>query len=390
MTTYHKILTLAVLCSVAGCIEPYSPPEITSSARLLVVDGYLQSGDGQARVRLSRTQGLTDTEAIEVETGAEVMLSEAGGAQYRLWEQGNGEYASAGIDVKNFGSYQLSIRTKAGQRYESEPVVVQPTPEIDSVSWRVEEGFGAGGSRVQGIQIYVNTHDPENNTFYYRWEYVQTWEFLSAYYSPFVWNGEEVVDRTDNIYRCWASDASSNILIANSKRLSQDVIREFPLVFVPDNNVRLKVKYSILVKQYAESREGYEYWEKLQKNTESLGTIFDPLPSEIRGNLYNVANPSEPVIGYFSAYDVKEKRIFIMPSDFPNSGFENTYSFCSLDTVLMERLPLYLNSSYLFVDAIYSEFPTPDGPEILGYLMSYPSCVDCRYRGTNVKPDFWK
>src|SRR3712207_6958843 len=35
-----------------------------------------------------------------------------------------------------------------------------------------------------GVTIFVNTHNPENNTRYYRWEFDETWENRSVY--PFV------------------------------------------------------------------------------------------------------------------------------------------------------------------------------------------------------------
>ena len=53
----------------------------------------------------------------------------------------------------------------------------------------------------------------------------------------------------------------------------------------------------------------------MKKNTESLGTIFDAQPSEIKGNIYSASDPAEPVIGYISATTIEEKRIFIEQAD---------------------------------------------------------------------------
>jgi hypothetical protein len=73
----------------------------------------------------------------------------------------------------------------------------------------------------------------------------------------------------------------------------------------------LGIRYSILVKQYALTEDGYHYYQILKKNTESLGSIFDAQPSELTCNFHSLQDPTEIVIGFFSASSVVQKRIFI-------------------------------------------------------------------------------
>jgi hypothetical protein len=47
---------------------------------------------------------------------------------------------------------------------------VQNNPPIDSISWKRDE---------EGVRVFVNTHNPEGNTRYYRWEFEETWEIRS-------------------------------------------------------------------------------------------------------------------------------------------------------------------------------------------------------------------
>jgi hypothetical protein len=49
----------------------------------------------------------------------------------------------------------------------SEFAEVRITPQLDSVSWKQENN---------GVRIYASTHDPNNNTRYYKWDYEETWE----------------------------------------------------------------------------------------------------------------------------------------------------------------------------------------------------------------------
>ena len=65
----------------------------------------------------------------------------------------------------------MHITTKNGKEYASDYSVVRTTPEIDSISWLRDNG---------GVRIYINTHDDQNKTKYYRWSYSETWEFHAA------------------------------------------------------------------------------------------------------------------------------------------------------------------------------------------------------------------
>ena len=42
------------LVVAAGCLEPYNPPEISDNIDFLVVDGFINSSDNIAKVRLTK------------------------------------------------------------------------------------------------------------------------------------------------------------------------------------------------------------------------------------------------------------------------------------------------------------------------------------------------
>ena len=60
----------------------------------------------------------------------------------------------------------------------------------------------------------------------------------------------------------------------------------------------------------------YEYLQDLQRVTESVGGLFDSQPYEILGNIRSM-DPSIPVLGFFSAGFINEKRTFVRFSDLP-------------------------------------------------------------------------
>jgi len=159
----------------------------------------------------------------------------------------------------------------------------------------------------------------------------------------------------------------------------------------------LRVRYSLLVKQYALTSEAYNYYTQLKQNTEQLGTIFDPQPSELTGNIHSLSDKNEPVIGYVTAGIVGEKRIFIDSSELPGWTAETPYGGCTLDSLKYHRLgPGTPGVEYFDVhDLIYTGYRTPID-EILGgyaaggFMATTPACGDCTLRGTNKQPKFWK
>jgi hypothetical protein len=255
-------------------------------------------------------------------------------------------------------------------------VAMRETPPIAEVGFDFEKRPWAG---VEGAQIYVNTGDPENKTHYYRWEWDETWIFYTPYYSDIYWDNGAILPRTEDINTCWKYGNSSSIDIFSTKSLIEDEVYKFPLVFVTNETDRLRWKYSINVKQYSLSEGSYNYWKELDKSTENLGTLFDPQPSTLYGNIHNTADDKEVVIGYFDASSIQQQRIYINRSDLPGINVPNPYVMCTDSIVQSNMIPEMMLFGYMLIQY---EF-------MIGYHMSYPSCIDCTLAGTNVKPDFW-
>jgi hypothetical protein len=377
--TYRIVLALAgLLLAVSSCVDKYQPSVIASPQRYFVVDGLVNLR-GVTTVKLSYTRSLTAA-ASPAEAKATVTIKDNAGASYPLTEQAAGTYTSAALTLDTTRRYQLRVRTAAGREYASDLVRAKLTPPIDRVHWAMERN---------GVQLYVDTHDATNNTRYYRWNYTETWRFSTPYNSEFEYIGGAMVRRPDNIQDCWHTEASTNILLFSSQRLSQDVVSKFPLVLHPGNSYHFRFKYSILVQQYAQTAEEYTYWEKLRKNTETLGTLFDPLPTQLTGNVHCLTDASELVIGYVGASSLSETRLFIDRSEFPATanfltGYENE---CEVpDTIPAGTYAGAFTAAYLPLHEAYY----PNNPNrFFGYSRSLGLCADCRLRGTNVKPSFW-
>ncbi len=370
---------LAILFTGA-CVEPYDPPVNDEDVRFLVVDGFINASNGVASVTLTRTQPVASDQTPPAESGAKLSIEDKNGLKYQLSESGNGMYSGIVTNVNFETQYRLLITTNNDRQYASGFISLQQTSGIDSISYR---------NTRDGLELSVSTHDLTGQSKYYRWKYIETYEYHSDFTSIYMFTSVGVVDyrpSLQSIYTCWKTTPSTNILIGSTERLKESVVSRFPLTVIPDGAKQLSRKYSILVQQQTLSLEEYTYWLNLQKSTERLGGLFDPLPSEVSGNLQSITNPEQTVIGFFSGGTVEEKRIFITPADLPDEMGPYNYRnpFCALDTILVADLGNY-QSSTLLVDGIY-----PLRGPVIGYTTATKSCVDCRdWGGVTVKPDFW-
>ncbi len=366
-----SLLYILVFFLLYACVEPFAPPEITSAERYLVVDGSLDTNPaGSSQIKLSRTQNIYDKGAPQPELRAKLTVEGDQGSSFTFVEAGQGVYNLGASAFSDTEKYRLRIKTSSGKEYLSAYVPVVKNPPIDSLTYKVR---GQG----EGVQIYVNTHDPLNKTRFYRWSYDETWEYSMPLYSVYELVGKEVVYREQNINTCWSSANPTTIVLGTSIKLSKDIIRDQTVTFVPAASNKLQSKYSILVKQYALTQEEYEYWNTLAKTTERTGSLFDPQPAEVTGNIKSVSNPSEPVFGYFSASNRQEQRLFV--TEYLNRSF----SPCEpTDTLSIREIPESLD---LILSEYYTNSPIPM------YTMGTPDCTDCRLKGgTTQRPSFWK
>jgi hypothetical protein len=404
--TYLMVFTLAVFFS---CKKPYYPPISSTTGNYLVVEGVINSGADSTIIKLSRTVKLTTNNAVNPELNATLVVQGDQNTSYPLTETGNGNYVCAGLNLDNAHKYRLSIVTADGKQYLSDYQTALNSPPIDSVSYDTK-----GALTTPGLNIYVNTHDVTNKAIYYRWDYQETWIIHAPFLSAFKSDGYTVRGRdlaNDNISVCWQSDTSSVIILGSSAKLTTNVISNSPITSIISTDEKLGFEYSIIVRQYALTADAYNFYTNLKKNTEQLGSIFDAEPSQINGNIHCVTNPAEPVVGYLSIGATTSQRIFISSRFLPSWSTDFDKHGCQLATdpndplkpccyfAIANDAGFVVNQVDLYINYDVGMDPNPfipigsigrPGSPPEGYTATIPECTDCRIRGTNKQPAFWK
>lgn len=375
MKTFRSLLVRFLLLCIVSCKQEYKPPVIDTDLNLLIVDGVLNNSSDSSFIRLSRSRKLSEGLGNSGENNARLWIEDINGNPLYYFQplNANGVYIIPGMNLDVNNKYRLRINTSDGNQYSSDEIPVSITPPIDSVSWKRTD---------DGVTIYTTTHDKENKTKYYRWDYTETWQYRSPYYSSVKYQGGAILYRSSDelIFDCWITQNSTDLLLASSAKLSQDIIYEKPLRFIPFNSFELSIKYSMLLRQYALTKEAFLYLENLKKITEQTGSIFDAQPSQLTGNMHSINNPSQTVVGYMTISTVETVRKYIRNEEVV--PWDMSF-YCERKEVPLDSISFYFSAlGYLPID---QNIPasTVGGAQ--------PECVDCKTRGgTTMKPDFWQ
>ncbi len=293
-----------------SCRETYNPPITQKDLNFLVVEGNITVGNDSTFIQLSRSIIVDTVNHLLPEDNATVTVESSNGDSYNLIHTSEGRFVAAPLNLNASEQYRLHIIT-GGKEYVSDYTDVIITPDIDSVSYAY--------NNENGLNIYSNTHDAQNKTRYYRYDYAETWQHNAAYLSELVFNPEDstITTRTPDqlIYRCWTVMQSSDINLASTADISNNILSNNLLVSIPPFSEKLSIVYSIIVTQYALTKDAYNFWFNLRKNTEQIGSLFDPQPFANAGNMHCLTDSNEVVIGFVTAGTVSQKRIFIKKDD---------------------------------------------------------------------------
>ncbi len=181
---------------------------------------------------------------------------------------------------------------------------------------------------------------------------------------------------------CWITLESPVIYTKDLANVEGNLYRKMPLNYVTNETWHLHYRYSLLVRQYALTWNAFHYWNELGKNLQSQGELFDIQPALTPGNICNVNDDEELVIGYFSLAGASEKRIFV--DNVPDLDKHIDPKYCMpgqmprfISRFPVNYLPVYIATGYV------------DGYRKTGEI--HKKCADCReYRGSShIRPEFW-
>jgi hypothetical protein len=310
------MVSWSIVSCFEGCVDPYLP-DIDDNQQSIIIDGILTDKEGYHYVHVSRSVSYESHENMPVQgCVVEVLDDEENAIQFYESEPGLYEQWINQEYLKTGKKYKLRV-TVAGTVYESQYETMFPCPPVGNVYYEIEKrGTADPENDIYGIQFYTDLVVSTGYSKNYRWELEESWEYHAEYLIRW-WKDSRydfVHDRgysTDSLFFCWSIKPIHEIYIVTAKHITGDILSRIPLRYVSNETNRLKIKYSLLIKQYSLSDKAYNYWNQLKKQNEETGGLYETQPEKIRGNISNINDDNEIVLGFFNVSGLSEERIFV-------------------------------------------------------------------------------
>jgi hypothetical protein len=389
-------IVLLLFGMVSGCTEQYAL-QTNTYENALVVEATMTNELKKQHIKITRTYRLEEN-APQVETNAEVNVTDSDGNQYHFEEE-NGLYVSqnefAAIPGK---TYRLNIVTSDGKSYNSTNETLTPVNAMESVVPTVQYKNGE-----KGVGIVVNAYDATANSKYYRYEYEETYKIISP-----VWDDERtillpfeagqqhqgigIIPRVGETQTCYGTKNSDDIIQTSTNDLGEDRVK-FTMRFISNQNYIITHRYSILVRQYVQNLAAYSYYKTLKELSGSESILSQNQPGFFYGNMKSSDNPNEKVIGFFEVASVSSKRIFFNYADlFPGEPLPPYFEDCKVrefKNCFNQNDPECKGAALISVigsnDLLYVDSDSNQAY----FFMVKPACGDCTTFASNIRPSFW-
>ena len=381
-------LFLAVALCAVSCIYPYDV-EVEGVGGNLVVEGDIVVGSVSS-FALSRSLPIGGKNLPKTNVYANVWVEAQDGTRYHADPVSvlGGEYT---VDLSSADpslEYRLRITLQENNReYCSSWAKPSGTCIIDDLRYNIDKSPST--DEVTGLSVKMSMHS-EDDTQHFRYRYVETWEYSAywqadSYYIPELSedNPYGVVEKFSggaNTYYCWNTASSKGINLATTETMGVNRLDDYPLFRYDVSNNKISILYRLDLEVYPVSEESYRYLEHIRDMSNFDGSLFAPIPSEVRGNLRCMSDDDEIVYGYVGTscpqkarlwIDNNVTRIYVRPRE-KNAEYE---------AVPQENWFMY-----------YSKRWRPYYQDVMAGEVNWAPavCVDCRTAGGNKnKPADW-
>ncbi len=390
----RKMFFMVLLCiMVSNCVQEFDF-KTEDFESILVLKASITNEQKNHQINLSRTYKFEDDGPL-VEQGATVRVVENTGIVYIFEEISPGTYQSTQeFSAAPNKSYQLSIETRDGTVYMSEEEVL---PSENSIIDQVYPKRMFNDNGTEGIGILIDSYDVTGNSQYYRYQFEETYRITADFWTRVdLTTSLEFVNRPDGQERCFNGGVSNTIIITDTSSLLEDKVSGLLLRFIDAEDIRVADRYSILVRQFVQSREAYGFYNTINSFSESESLFSQLQPGFVSGNIFSTQNENERVLGFFEVASVTEKRMFFNREDL----IQDLPRFSpGCDRVIPRQEPTETEDEFLrrlrrLIGSgdvkFLEEIRDPDSESGRTYVFVPRGCGDCTVYGQSTIPDFWE
>ncbi len=306
-------LLLGLLVFFLGCTEAIEF-DTDGVGRQIFIYGSINNSNLPQNVEIRSTTGIVNrSNPID---GARVTLKNSigGNGTYRQIAPGLYRLNASTINVFPGLDYWIEITLLNGTTYQSVPETMPLSVATDSLAFNFERETRLSEDGVEVEENFINvstatqivsTDDP----VYLRWNVTET-------YVLFPTNFPDPFNNVPLPFYFTVEPDPQRINVFNGEGFVGDVLSR-RVIATREIDYTFLAKHFFTVTVASTSREAYDFWNQIDIVSNNAGSIFDIPPAKVRGNIFNVEDPQEEVLGYFEANTVSVKRFKLFVDDIP-------------------------------------------------------------------------
>lgn len=328
-----KLLRLLplLLLFIDSCVEPFELKE-DQYVEALVVNGMITDKAGPYMLTLKRSSRTNaDLEDAPGVGGAIITLFDNEGNSVQYDEAAPGIYFTPANSMQGVigRSYHITIKVQ-GKEYASRPSKLTPAGMITDLHAQFEENvinFHDKRLPQDAIRVYFNSVGEPGSPNLYRWRWSGIYEVLTfpdlavrngprgskipdpLPCSGLVYNGIMTRIFPCECCNCYVPEYSQSVHVSNNDFFQSSEFNNVLLATLPYEAKRFYLKYRIKMEQLSLDEESYDYWRLAKAQQDGRTDIFQPNTIRMVGNIENIADPDERVLGIFSASAVVEETL---------------------------------------------------------------------------------
>jgi hypothetical protein len=324
---------MIIAASIPSCIELVDA-EYSYQDNVIFIDAYALTEAGTSTVTISRSRWDDINYSIRLIPNAKVQLENIDtGLTIDFTTGTTGAYVCPpDFAVEEGEVWKLYIELEDGRKFESEPETVKATIPIDEIKseYSTELVYNAAQEEfVPGHRISIDWQDPAGEENYYLWKY-KTFEplyvcktcvkgiYRNGSCQPPANNfGPEYFDYLCDP-DCWQIKYEEKTIIFEDRLSDGAALKNKEIVLLPFYR---RPDILIEVQQLSLNESGYNYFKIINDLVSASGGLNAPPAAPLLGNLFNPDDPSEIVLGQFTAAGVSSKFIFIDRSTIQENPF---------------------------------------------------------------------
>jgi hypothetical protein len=330
MKPITNIITCCAL--LVSCYKPYTA-NVESNEKILVAEGLITNEEASYHISLSYALPFYSESTRQPVNSALIYVFDDLGSYYPFNELKSGYYISDSLTFTGHPgrTYTLCIETPDGEIYMSDPQRLNHEYYSDTVYAEVDyqttiSRFNEILVTIRGANILTDIRSNSDTLPRFRFaaNLVKQYYYelqgsapLYPLYQFYCWETDNVkadLNLTGSDYSLYSSFIKRHAVYFVKDQIYFDAIdyligpQQPDLSYKPIINPYRKshlIKHRVLyLNMYVLNNETYLYYKQMDEQLRSEGKLFDPVATQLGGNIYCATNSDKKTFGFFEASSV--------------------------------------------------------------------------------------